>query len=211
MTDRGHSTPESRAGDVARGTPSNPLVTERVGALRGSAAVGVHRKFWNYAGAVALTILGVVTVVSFVSAATDNARIHRMKTHGIAVAVTVTDCVGNLGGSGSTGAGDTCHGRYRVGVTTYHEVIGSMSRFAPPGAVIAGVADPSRSSTVVIASAVAAWTPSNDAYVAPGVLGLFFVVLALAYVRLARRSGTVDLVAYDGATPPPPDDDTGLA
>lgn len=211
MTDQEHFTTESRARDVARGAPSNPLVTERVGALRGSTAVGVHREFWNYAGAVALVILSVVMVVSFVSAATDNARIHRMKTHGIAVAVTVTDCVGNLGGSGSTGAGDTCHGRYRVGATTYHEVIGSMSTFTPPGAVIDGVADPSQPSTVVIASAVAAWTPSNEAYLAPGVLALFLVVLTWAYVRLARRSRAVHEVAYDGDTPSSPDADTGLA
>lgn len=188
MTDEEHSTPESREGDVAPATPATPLINERVGALRGSAPVGVQRKFWVYVGALALVILGVVTVVSFVSAATDNARIERMKAHGIAVAVTVTDCVGNLGGSGSNGAGDTCHGRYRVGATTYHEVIGSMSRFSPPGTIIAGVADPSQPSTVEIASAVTTSTPSNNAYLAPGLLALLFVVLTWAYVHLARRS-----------------------
>jgi hypothetical protein len=188
MTNQEHSTGDSPEGKLAGDATGDRPVTDRVGALRGSSGVGVQRQFWVYAGAVALVILGVVMVVSFVSAAKDNARIERMKTHGIAVAVTVTDCVGNLGGSGSNGAGDTCHGRYSVGATTYHEVIGSMSTFAAPGAVIRGIADPSQHSTVEIASAVTRSSPSNGAYLAPGLLAVFFVVLTWGYLRLARRS-----------------------
>ncbi len=192
MSDEHHPTPGPRDG--------NDVAAERVGALRGSSAVGVQRSFWVYAGALVVLLLGVVTVVSFVSASSDNARIERMKDHGIAVAVTVTDCVGNLGGSGSNGAGATCRGRSQVGATTFHEVIGSLSAFSPPGAVVRGVADPARPSTVELASAVAAARPSDGVYLAPGLLALRFVVLAGGYVRLARRSSARDRAARASAS-----------
>lgn len=156
--------------------------------LRGSPAISVGRRFWRIASTIGLVLFALAIAVSFVSAASDNARIERMKAHGISVTVTVVDCLGNIGGSGSNAAGYTCRGAYVIAGTTYRELIGSMSGFAAPGARVRGVVDPSRHSTVELASAVSTSTASSGAYVIPGVLAIVLVALALATLRVSRRA-----------------------
>jgi hypothetical protein len=145
------------------------------------------------AGAVLLTLFAVIVVVTFLSATNDNARIDRLKSHGVSVAVTVTSCVGNIGGSGSNAAGYTCHGSYRVDGVRYEEVIGSKTTQSRAGTKVRAIADPSRPSTVALASAVAREESSSSVYVVPSVLALVFVVLTLALLRrqrsLSRRRG----------------------
>jgi predicted transcriptional regulator len=135
-----------------------------------------------------LAVFAVIVVVTFLSAANDNARIGRMKADGIPVTVTVLDCAGNIGGSGSNAAGYTCRGEYSVGGATYHELIGSMTTFAAPGTTVSAIADPSRPSSVVLASAVKKSDASPSAYVAPGLLAVVLIALTLIYFRVARRS-----------------------
>ncbi len=170
------------------GTSSPPSPDGPLTSLRGAAPAPVGRRFWMVVGTLALVILGVVVVVSFLSAANDNARITRMKSHGIAVNATVIECIGNLGGSGSNAANYTCRGSYNVGSRTYHEVIGSMNNWAAPHSTVRAVADPSRPSTLVLASAVASSRASNSAYLAPGLLLVAFVALVLAFLGVTRRA-----------------------
>jgi hypothetical protein len=150
--------------------------------------VSVGRKFWLLAGATGLVIFAVIIVVSFLSASHDNASIERMKTHGIPVTVTVNNCIGNIGGSGSNSAGYTCHGSYQVDGSTFHEIIGSMSTFSAAGTSVRGVADPSRHSTVELAFAIKESAPSPSAYVPGGLLTVLLVGLTLILLRVARRS-----------------------
>jgi len=164
-----------------------PSVDDRVTSLRGPATVRIDRRLWLYLGFLGLLVLAVVLVVSFLSTTNDNARIDRMKAHGLTVAVTVIDCIGNIGGSGSTSAGYTCHGDYTVGDTRYHELIGSMSTFSPPGTVVRGIVDPSRHSTVVLASAIRTSVASPRAYVPSGLLTIALISLTLVLMRAARR------------------------
>jgi hypothetical protein len=159
-----------------------------VATLRGPSPVGVGRQLWVVLGALALVAFAVALAVSFVSAAHDNARIDRLKTHGIALSATVGNCVGNLGGSGSNASSYTCNASYTVGATTYHEVVGLMNSFAAPGTHVAVIADPSQPSTIELASAVTSSSPSNGAYLAPGLLSVLLVALALGYLRVVRRS-----------------------
>jgi hypothetical protein len=135
-----------------------------------------------------VAIVAAVLAASFISITNDNARIDRLKAHGIPVSVTVVACIGNLGGSGSNDAGFTCRGDYRVGATTYHELIGSMTTFSAPGTAVRAVADPSKHSSVVLASALRTLVASPARYVAPGLLTLVLLALALALLRVARRS-----------------------
>lgn len=145
------------------------------------------RRLWSVIAVLGLFAFAIALVVSFISATNDNARISRMRDHGIPVVVTVRTCIGNLGGSGSNAANYTCAGIYVVRATTYHEVIGAMSTFAAPGTRVHAVADPSRPSTVELAPAVASSAPSSGAYVVPGLLALAFLVLLAAFLRLLRR------------------------
>lgn len=161
---------------------------DRATSLRGAAPATVGRKFWLLAGALGLAIAAAVLAASFISATNDNARIDRLKAHGIPVSVTVVACIGNLGGSGSNGTGFTCRGDYRVGATTYHELIGSMTTFSAPGTTVRAVADPSQHTSVVLASALRSSAASRARYVAPGLLTVVLFALVLALLRVARRS-----------------------
>jgi hypothetical protein len=167
-------------------TSEGPISEDRVTSLRGAAAPNIGRNFWLVAGTLVLIVFAAVLVVSLLSVANDNARIDRMKTHGIAVTVTVTNCIGNIGGSGSNVSGYTCHGDYSVAGTDYHEVIGSLTTVAASGAKVHGVVDPSHYSTVELASSVANSKSSSSGYIAPGALVLVLIGLALTLRRVAR-------------------------
>jgi len=202
MTDAEHDEDQGHDNSFrARAGVDQPSSGERVASMRGGTAVGVGRTLWLYLGALALVVFAVALVVSFISATNDNARIDRLKNHGIPVTVRVGDCIGNLGGSGSSGAGYTCRGSYTIEGKVYQsdgsysasgfiyrEVIGSMTTFSAPGTRVIAVADPSRPSTVVLKSAVIASVASATAYVAPGLLALLLFVLTFAFFRVSRRS-----------------------
>ncbi|MDE3031334.1 MAG: hypothetical protein KGI65_06920 [Acidobacteriota bacterium] len=184
---------------IVRPPASDPGVTavpavdgpasQRVAALRGADAIGVEGHWWTVVGALGLVVIAAVLTLSVVSAANDNGRISRMKEHGVAVTATVTSCVGNLGGSGSNGAGYTCRGHYVVEHTSFDEVIGAMTTFAAPGSHVAVTADPARLSTIELTSAVVASRTSARRYVVPGALGVGLLVVTLALVRGVRRRG----------------------
>ena len=188
MTDAEPDTTTREYGDGVAGAdvPRAP-VDDHVITLRGPTTVRLGRKLWLSLGAIGLLAFAVAIVVSVLSASNDNARIGRMKAHGVPVAVTVIECIGNIGGSGSNSAGYTCHGRYTVGSTSYRELIGSKIAFSAPGTVVRGVADPSRNSTVVLASALRTSVASPRAYLPSGLLTIVLIILTLALLRVARR------------------------
>ena len=156
--------------------------------LRGPTARNINGRVWFITGALLLAVFAALVCVSFISATNDNARIDRMKNHGISVEVTVTSCVGNIGGSGSNAAGYTCHGSYRVHGRRYQEVIGSDTSPSSAGTKVRALADPARPSTIDLASAIRASSASLSVYVVPSLLALCFVVLMLLYIRRRRAS-----------------------
>lgn len=170
--------------------PHAPRGAEPIAALRGADAIGVDRRVWAAAGVLVLGVLGVLLVVSFVSATNDNARITRMKDRGIPVVVTVSECIGNLGGSGSNAADYTCTGRYVIAGVAHRGVIGAATAFSPPGRRLRAIADPARPSTVELASAVASARASASVYVVPGLLGLALIGASVGVGRLVRRTPT---------------------
>lgn len=167
---------------------TNPPEPRESFSLRGAEAQRIAGRFWSIAGALVLAAFAAIVVVSFISAQNDNARIVRLKDHGIPVVVTVTSCVGNIGGSGSNAAGYTCRGSYRVHGVRYEEVIASKSTLSAPGTKLDGVADPSRPSTVELASAVAKSSSSDSAYVVPSLLALLCVTLGATFLARTRSS-----------------------
>jgi MYXO-CTERM domain-containing protein len=166
---------------------SAPSEPRDVASLRGAQAQPIGRQFWLVMGTLVIAVLAVIVIVSFISAANDNARIDRLKSHGVSVVVTVTNCVGNIGGSGSNAAGYTCHGEYRVKGVMFHEVIGSKTTFSTTGTAVRGVADPAHPSTVELTSAVASSSASPSAYVVPSLLALLLVALTMILLRRRQR------------------------
>ena len=164
-----------------------PQSSER-SSLRGPEAQRIGGRFWFASGAILLTAFAMAITVIFISAAHDNSRIERLKTNGVPVVVTVSDCVGNIGGSGSNASGYTCRGAYRVKGVSYQEIIGSKSTLSSVGSTVSGIADPERPSTIELASAVARSSTSTSAYVVASVLAILFVALTLLLLRRLRTS-----------------------
>jgi hypothetical protein len=178
--------------------------TGEISSLRGPEPQRIGGPFWLAAGALVLAMFAVSVVVGFVSAAHDNARIERLKSRGVPVVVTVTNCVGNIGGSGSNASGYTCHGSYRIDGDQYREVIGSKSTLSSVGSKVQGVADPARPSTVELASAVARSSTSTSVYVVPILLALLFVALTLLFLRRLRSSQSHPTPSFVENRRPPP-------
>jgi hypothetical protein len=158
-----------------------------VASLRGAEAQRIGGRFWFVVCVLVAIVIAVFIVVSFITAVNDNARADRLKTHGIAVVVTVTSCAGHIGGSGSNAAGYTCYGTYRVHGVRYQEVIGSKTTSSPAGTTVHVIADPSHPSTIELESAIAASSTSESAFVVPSIVAVLFVALSLVVVR-ARRT-----------------------
>ena len=157
-----------------------------VATLRGAEVSRVRRRYARVAGIVTLLAVLVVSVLTLVSAMNDNARVERLKSHGVAVSITVTGCLGNLGGSGSNVVNYTCRGHYELDGVSYHEVIGSMDRAVAIGAVVSGVVDPSNHSYAVLASAARVARGSTRGYWVAGSLAGADVLGAWALWRVGR-------------------------
>jgi hypothetical protein len=177
--------------------------SSEVSSLRGPEAQRIGGRFWFATGALLLTAFAVVIIVSFISATNDNSRIDRLKTRGVSVVVTVTNCVGNIGGSGSNASGYTCHGSYRVKDVRYQEIIGSKSTLSTVGSKVQGIADPAHPSTIELASAVARSSSSPSGYVVPSVLALLFVALTLLFLRRLRSTRLRPPKSLEELPPPP--------
>ncbi|HUC37424.1 MAG TPA: hypothetical protein VMR97_09900 [Acidimicrobiales bacterium] len=135
-----------------------------------------------------LVALAVVSTILFVAGARKNSQIAQLHEHGVVVEVTVTRCLGLLGGSGSNAAGYACNGTYALDGHRYSEAIPGDALLAP-GSTIRGVAvagDPGLLSTP---AAVAAQHTSWNVFAVPAVLSGVLAVSAgsLLLVRLRRR------------------------
>ena len=113
---------------------------------------------------VLLLSLVVLAIANVWSVTSDVQRQQRLRQHGLSVTVRVGDCVGNLGGSGSTGAGYTCTGRYHLGGRNYSETIIGQSSFLAPGRSLKGIVDPDNHQFIVTTSALDTLGASPVAY-----------------------------------------------
>ena len=145
---------------------------------------------WRALGLVLALLLIAISVVGLVSTQRDATRLHTLRSRGLAVDVRVTTCIGNLGGSGSNAADYTCHGRYRVGTTTYTETIEGLSGFTAPSTTVRGVVDPHHPGEVTWQTALAHENVSASRYVISGGLSLVGLLLAALVVRGRRRASS---------------------
>lgn len=166
--------------------------SDRVASLRGAQAISLGRRFWLRAATVGLVIFAVAIALSFASTINDHSRLDRMKSHGVPVSVTISNCVGNMGGSGSNVAGYVCRGTYSVNGVKYDEIISSMTTFASPGSRVRAIADPSQHGYVALASAVRGASSSSAAFVVLIILTVLFILLATFLVRVRRHPTSVD-------------------
>jgi hypothetical protein len=129
----------------------------------------------------------VASLALFVAGARHNAQVSELQHHGIPVDITVTGCLGLLGGSGSNAAGYACNGTYTLGGRRYYAHLpGSFLR--APGTELAGVASRFDPRLVATRTALAGQRPSARVYLLPSVLAaLIAITLACAGWRRATR------------------------
>ena len=162
------------------GTSDEPIMT-----LRGAGVAVDARRAGRVVGGVCLVALAVLVVVLAVAGVDKNAQITRLRQHGVRVEITVSTCLGLLGGSGSNAAGYACRGTFTVDGRHYDEAIPGNTLF-PPGATIRGVIDPGDPALVSTVGAVASEHASWRVFVVPIILVVILALLVVAVV-LSRR------------------------
>jgi hypothetical protein len=154
------------------------------------------------AGKVARVVVGACLValaglvIGLVAAGINkNAEITALRDHGMPVEVTVTRCLGQLGGSGSNDAGYTCRGRFDVGGRHYVQAIPGGSYYAPGSKIraVVSIADPGLLAT---AHDLATEKPSWTVFVLPIVLFASLVALLGIVMARRRRGGGTLLGSY---------------
>ena len=134
---------------------------------------------------VCLVALAVVTVILFLAGADKNAQITRLRQHGVPVVVTVSRCLGLMGGSGSNLAEYQCTGTFTAHGHPYDVAIPGTALY-PPGAKLSGVTDPSDPALLSTNAVLAGEHPSWKVFILPIILLVILVLLVVGLV-LRRR------------------------
>jgi hypothetical protein len=122
-----------------------------------------------------------------------NSQINELRHDGVPVTVTVTNCLGLMGGSGSNAAGYSCTGSFTINGARYTEALpGTL--FHAVGATVAATVVPDDPALVSPDAILRTQHASNSVFVLPLVL-LVVLVLFVALIAVVRRR-------RDGATTP---------
>ncbi len=132
-----------------------------------------------------LVALAVVAVILLVSGIRKNAHDASLQDHGVPVSVTVSGCLGLLGGSGSNAAGYACKGTYTFDGRHYQQAIPGNA-LLPAGSVVRGVIVPGDPRLLSTPATVATQQPSSKVYIVPAIL-FGILVVAVVVMVLARR------------------------
>ncbi len=184
---------DRRIGDPEhRSIPRRASRAAPVAALRGAEVGADPGRVVRVLVAVTLTTLGVVSAILFVAGAHKNAQIDELRSHGIKVEVTVSSCLGLLGGSGSNAAGYACRGSYEVSGRQFVEAIPGRGQ-RTPGATVVGVVSPRDPRLLSTPAQIRADRSSWRVFITPAVLALALLGALAAVLtgwRARRRVGS---------------------
>jgi len=167
----------------AASDPGVSAESGRVGTLRGASVSFNPRRLVQGVLGLIMATLAITAVVLTVAGIHSNDQINRLHTQGQPVTVTVTGCLGLLGGSGSNAAGYSCRGAYQLAGHVYREPLPG-STFYRPGTKVSSIAVPGDPALVSPAGIVNSQQVSNGVFVVPIVLAV--VLLAMIAVLLLR-------------------------
>jgi hypothetical protein len=134
-----------------------------------------------------LVALAVVTAVLFAAGVGKNAQINLLHQHGVPVTVTVSGCIGLMGGSGSNLAGYSCKGTFFLDGHRQNDAIPGTT-FLRPGSTIRGVAVPSDPGLLSTVGILATEHSSWRVFLLPTILLVVLVVLGFEVLRRWRPS-----------------------
>jgi hypothetical protein len=169
--------------DDGNGRSDQPLTR-----LRGAGVdVDVRRAGQAVLG-VCMAALAITFVILLVAGIQKNDQITSLRQHGIPVRITVSGCVGLMGGSGSNLAGYACSGTYTVNGHQYHEDIPGTDLHLP-GSTMPGVTVPGDPRLLSTPATVAGEHASWRVFIAPGIILAALALLTGVVIRSRRHRG----------------------
>jgi hypothetical protein len=144
---------------------------------------------------VALTVVGLVLLIAGIR---NNDQANSLRQRGVPVTVTVTHCLGLIGGTGAQGAGYSCTGTYVLDGQLYHQAIPGLA-FHAVGSTLPGVAVPGDPKLLSTPSQLALQHASWRVFILPGILLL--VVVAVTGFLILRRPRAVVPHGMDAVDP----------
>ncbi len=177
----------SPASELPSFVPASEAGDGPVSTLRGAGVEADLRRTATVIGMIVLVGFMALSGVLFVVGARKNAQIEALRDHGTPVAMTVTGCLGLMGGSGSNAAGYACAGTYTVDGRRYHAGVPGIAPHTTGQKVpVLTVADDP--SLVSSARLIAVEHPSGRVYVVPSLLlGTVVLAAVVAMTRGVRR------------------------
>jgi hypothetical protein len=137
---------------------------------------------------VCLLALATLSVIFLAAGVHRNDQIDQLRHEGVPVDITVTGCLGLIGGSGSNIAGYACHGTFTLDGHLHSEAIPGNT-FYRPGSKVRAVAVPSDPGLLSPTAALATEHSSWRVFILPGIL-LVVLALSVAGLLLRRRHGS---------------------
>ena len=178
------TTPEAPA-------PSNPprSSSEPLSTLRGAGVNYNPRKVGQVAIGLVVVTLAVCVVVFTVAGFHQNSQINELRHDGVPVTVTVTKCLGLMGGSGSNAAGYSCTASFVLHGTRYTQTLPGTD-FHDRGAAVAATVVPSDPALVSPDAVLRSQHASNSVFLLPLILLVVLVLLValIVVVRQRRRN-----------------------
>ncbi|MGA3216845.1 MAG: hypothetical protein ABSD97_14300 [Acidimicrobiales bacterium] len=161
----------------AVGMTDKPVTT-----LRGATVEVDARHARTVLMAICLLALAASTIVLFISGMDKNAQINRLRQQGVPLEVTVSTCLGLMGGSGSNLAGYDCTASFTLNGHRYSDSLPGNA-LVTPGTRLRAVVVPSDPALLSTPRAMATQHSSWRVFILPSVLvvalGLLLVVAFL--------------------------------
>ena len=173
--------------DPTPGGPVPETSTSGGNRLRGARVEIDGRRVARVAAAACLVGLAALSAVLFVVGFQKNAQIARLHNEGVPVTITVSGCLGLLGGSGSNAAGYECRGSYTLDGRPFNEPIPGNAMY-DPGTKLHGVAVPGDPALVTTAAILRTEHVSGRVFVLPSILLALLVLTLGAFAARRRRS-----------------------
>lgn len=161
--------------------------------LRGARANADVRQVRIAAFALCVAALVTSVVVLFVAGAEKNAQIDRLHQQGVPVEVTVSGCLGLMGGSGSNLAGYNCRASFALAGRYYSDDVPGSALYSP-GTRLRAVVVPSDPALLSTPAVLAAEQASDRVFLVPTALLVVFGITVGALMIKRRRTRSLQRV-----------------
>lgn len=176
----------------AVGSADLPPVPGSRGPLRGAQVSVDPGRVRSALVAVVLVSLGAASALLLLAGLHANQRVSRLRSQGVPVSLTVTGCLGQLGGSGSNAVGYRCRVSYRLDGQRLDAALPGTARYAT-GSVLAGLAVPAEPGLVTTPALLSGQRATASVFILPALMAAVVATasgwLGLRPARRRRRSG----------------------